>query len=63
MYITHGLELRRVGSISYAIVKGAIVPFFFPCSRFREVGQISVMRVSLNWPIIFLGYLINIYEV
>ena len=36
------------GSISYALVRGVIVPFFFPCSRFREVGQIIVMRVSLN---------------
>ena len=30
--------------------------------RFRTIGQITVMGVSLNWPIIFLGYLINIYE-
>ena len=62
-YIMHDLELRRVGSISHAIVRGAIVPCYFPCSHFHEVGQITVMRVSLIWPIIFLGYLINIYEV
>ena len=44
----YNLELRHVGSISYAIVRSAVVPFFFPCSRFREVGQITVMHVSLN---------------
>ena len=34
MYIALDLELRRVGSISFAIVRDAIVPFFFPARVF-----------------------------
>ena len=37
-----------MGLISYAKVRGVIVPFFFPCLHFREVDQITVMHVSLK---------------